>query len=151
MLEIPTGPAVRGRQLWRRTGNFLLIFLQFYVNDLRFKPWGPTTFFTEFQTLCVNMQGFRWKFMAPSSSRAWNLVMKIAERSSLKILPSPNTSFHSTPVMSVGLEIVTYDGVMESNRMLPDWQLNTLRPRQNGRRFTDDTLKRISLNENVII
>ena len=25
----------------------------------------------------VNMHGFRWKFMAPSSSRAWNSVMKI--------------------------------------------------------------------------
>ena len=31
--------------------------------------------------------------MAPSSSRARNLVMKIAERSSLKILPSPNTTY----------------------------------------------------------
>ena len=28
---------------------------------------------------------------------------------------------------------------------------NTLRPRQNGRRFADDTLKRIFLNENVRI
>ena len=28
---------------------------------------------------------------------------------------------------------------------------NALRPRQNGRRFTDDTFKRIFLNENVII
>ena len=33
--------------------------------------------------------------MAPSSSRARNAVMKIAERSSLKILPSPNTTVHS--------------------------------------------------------
>ena len=39
----------------------------------------------------VNMHGFRCKFMAPSSSRPRNSVMKIAERSSLKILPSPNT------------------------------------------------------------
>ena len=29
--------------------------------------------------------------------------------------------------------------------------LNTLRPRQNGRRFTDDTFKHIFLNENVRI
>ena len=29
--------------------------------------------------------------------------------------------------------------------------LNTLRPRQNGRHFPDDTFKRISLNENVRI
>ena len=29
--------------------------------------------------------------------------------------------------------------------------LNTLRPRQNGRHFADDTFKRIFLNENVII
>ena len=54
VLEIPTGPPVRGRQLWRRTGNFLLIFLWFYVYDLRFKAWGPTTFLTEFPTLRVN-------------------------------------------------------------------------------------------------
>ena len=29
--------------------------------------------------------------------------------------------------------------------------INTLRPRQNGRRFADDTFKRIFLNENVLI
>ena len=29
--------------------------------------------------------------------------------------------------------------------------INILRPRQNGRRFADDTFKRIFLNENVII
>ena len=29
--------------------------------------------------------------------------------------------------------------------------IDTLRPRQNGRRFTDDTFKRIFLNENVRI
>ena len=51
VLEIPTGPPVRGRQLWMRTGNFMLIFLQFHVYDLWFKAWGPTTFLTEFQTL----------------------------------------------------------------------------------------------------
>ena len=39
-----------------------------------------------------NMHGLRWKFMAPSSSRARNSAMKSAERSSLKILPSPTTS-----------------------------------------------------------
>ena len=33
--------------------------------------------------------------MAPSSSRARNSVMKIGERSSLKILPSPNTTDNS--------------------------------------------------------
>ena len=53
VLEIPTGPPVRGRQLWRRTGNFSLIFLWFYVYDLRFKTWGPTTFLTEFPTLNI--------------------------------------------------------------------------------------------------
>ena len=45
MLEIPTGLLVRDRQLWTRTGNFLLTFLQFYAYDLRFKAWGPTTFY----------------------------------------------------------------------------------------------------------
>ena len=33
----------------------------------------------------------------------------------------------------------------------PDIEVNTLRPRQNGRRFADDTFKRIFLNENVRI
>ena len=51
VLEIHTGPPVWGRQLWRRTGNFLLIFLQSNVYDLRFKPWGPTTFWLSFQQL----------------------------------------------------------------------------------------------------
>ena len=32
--------------------EILLILLQFYVDDSRFKPWGPN-FFTEFQTLHV--------------------------------------------------------------------------------------------------
>ena len=31
------------------------------------------------------------------------------------------------------------------------WWVNTLRPRQNGRRFADDTFKHIFLNENVRI
>ena len=61
MLEIPTGPSVRGRQLWRRTGNFLLIFLWFYVYDLRFKTWGPTTFLTEFPTLKIGV--LLWKII----------------------------------------------------------------------------------------
>ena len=47
------------------------------------------------------MHGFRWKFMAPSSSRARNSVMKIAERSSLKILPSPNTKNYNCPDMLI--------------------------------------------------
>ena len=33
----------------------------------------------------------------------------------------------------------------------PVWQFNSLRPRQNGRLFADDTFKRIFLNENVRI
>ena len=33
----------------------------------------------------------------------------------------------------------------------PDTWVNTLRPRQNGRHFADDTFKRIFLNENVLI
>ena len=35
--------------------------------------------------------------------------------------------------------------------MAQHWIVNTLRPRQNGRHFTDDTFKRISVNENVRI
>ena len=44
----------------------------------------------------VNMHGFGWKFLAPSSSCARNSAMKIAERSSLKILPNPNTIISHT-------------------------------------------------------
>ena len=35
--------------------------------------------------------------------------------------------------------------------MAPGHYLNTLRPRQNGRDFADDTFKRIFLNENIRI
>ena len=66
VLEIPTGPPVRGRQLWRRTGNFSLIFLWFYVYDLRFKTWGPTTFLTEFPTLLPchdQIVGYQWQLV----------------------------------------------------------------------------------------
>ena len=66
VLEIPTGPPVRGRQLWRRTGNFSLIFLWFYVYDLRFKTWGPTTFLTEFPTLNVG----EWPFFLYQNQRS---------------------------------------------------------------------------------
>ena len=62
VLEIPTGPLVQDRQLWRKTGKFLLIFLQSYVYNSRFKVWGPTTFLAEFQTLiteiiCIRVLG----------------------------------------------------------------------------------------------
>ena len=36
-------------------------------------------------------------------------------------------------------------------KKMTDGWINTLRPRQNGRRFADDTFKRIFLNENVRI
>ena len=61
VLEIPTGPPVRVQQLWRRTGRFLLIFLQFYIYDmydLIFKAYGLTTFLTEFQTLPMMSSSF---------------------------------------------------------------------------------------------
>ena len=44
---------------------------------------------------------------------------------------------------SLGHNELKYGWVLDS--------LNTLRPRQNGRRFADDTFKRIFLNENVWI
>ena len=61
VLEIPTGPPLLGQQLWRRTGNFLLIFLQFYVYDLRFKTWGPITFLADFQTLISTSTKLFWR------------------------------------------------------------------------------------------
>ena len=39
----------------------------------------------------------------------------------------------------------------ENGCILTQISLNTLRPRQNGRRFADDTFKHIFLNENVRI
>ena len=51
VFQITASPSARSRQLWRRTGNFLEDFLQFYVYDLRFKAEGLTTFLTEFWTL----------------------------------------------------------------------------------------------------
>ena len=38
---------------------------------------------------------------------------------------------------------------LRSSKGCSQWFFNTLRPRQNGRRFADDTFKRIFLNENV--
>ena len=50
VLEIPTGPRVRGRQLWRRTGNFLLFFFNFmfmiwdsWHEDLHLFDWVSNT------------------------------------------------------------------------------------------------------------
>ena len=51
---------------------------------------------TYFRPCNVNMHGFGWKFLAPSSSCARNSAMKIAERSSLKILSNPNTIISHT-------------------------------------------------------
>ena len=41
--------------------------------------------------------------------------------------------------------------ILHKERFQPPAPFNTLRPRQNGRRFADDTFKRIFLNENVKI
>ena len=51
VFQITASPSARSRQLWRRTGNFLKTFLQFYVYDLRFKAAGLATFLVEFWTL----------------------------------------------------------------------------------------------------
>ena len=76
-LEIPTGPPVRGRQLWRRTGNFLLIFLWFYVYDLRFKARGPTTFLAEFPTLHMGVSSlFGNPYTAKTTSLYWDSPQK---------------------------------------------------------------------------
>ena len=41
----------------RRNGNFLLIFLQFYVYDFRFKVWRPANFWLSFKhsTQCMSL------------------------------------------------------------------------------------------------
>ena len=44
--------------------------------------------------------------------------------------------------------LIWYHMIHDMVHMAP---LNTLRPRQNGRRFAEDTFKRIFLNENVLI
>ena len=100
VLEIPTGPPVRGRQLWRRTENFLLIFLQFCVYDLRFKAWGPTTFFTEFQTLVTSqtctvlvymfitgMWHFTLQMPVPYIYRTWTLSPLCRQMSQCPAVP----------------------------------------------------------------
>ena len=53
MFQNIASPSARSRQLWRRTGNFFKTFLQFYVDDFRFKAAGLTTFSDEFWTLTV--------------------------------------------------------------------------------------------------
>ena len=50
----------------------------------------------------------------------------------------------STRVLLMWLGLYMFDVIISS------W-FNTLRPRQNGRHFTDDTFKRIFLKENVLI
>ena len=46
--------------------------------------------------------------------------------------------------------ITSGSGITDDKTNIQMW-FNTLRPRQNGRRFADDTFKRIFLNENVRI
>ena len=58
VFQITASPSARSRQLWRRTGNFLKTFLQFYVYDLRFKAAGLATFLVEFWTLVMNNASF---------------------------------------------------------------------------------------------
>ena len=50
-------------------------------------------------------------------------------------------------LLTTGSGPCTDTGVISSGRRI----LNTLRPRQNGRHFADDTFKRIFMNENVRI
>ena len=56
---------------------------------------------------------------------------------------------HITSVLSFYINVVL--GTLVTNSDLPPGYVNTLRPRQNGRYFADDTFKRIFLNENVRI
>ena len=58
-------------------------------------------------------------------------------------------------VISIELERIKLDEDLNFESMNREWNgsigLNTLRPRQNGRRFPDDILKWIFFNENVLI
>ena len=106
VLAIPTGPPVRGRQLWRRTGNFLLIFLQFYVCDLRFKPWGPATF-------------FYWVSNTDKLHLLWQLVVPVgSKRDAVVFLTVWN---------QISLSCVNRDGVLD--QMADQWH----RPQSEGR------------------
>ena len=52
----------------------------------------------------------------------------------------------------INIHDISYDQFKTSTSSVPDPSVvNTLRPRQNGRRFADDTFKCIFLNENVRI
>ena len=50
------------------------------------------------------------------------------------------------------VNLIMHLNIHQGNEALPSsFGINTLRPRQNGRRFADDTFKRIFLNDNVRI
>ena len=109
VLEIPTGPPVRGRQLWMRTGKFMLIFLQFHVYDLWFKAWGPTTFLTEFQTLPAyspetpNLGQNRWCFV-PCDLEIWWMTLE-NNRASLLCCFKLCATFHSHLWIQTGVTV----------------------------------------------
>ena len=140
VLEIPKGLPVRGRQLWRRARNFLLIFLQFYAYDLRFKPWGPTTFLTEFQTLVI------CKAVAICSGfKPLTEPMLLIDRQF-----NESWSRHCNITRTKTQTFFIYKKYFCKIRHVQLFYLtsfNTLRQRQNGHHFPDDMLKYIFLYE----
>ena len=64
-----------------------------------------------------------------------------------KSAPSPLLGANPLPA-SMPCELNHYN---ETPGELGNKNFNTSRPTQNGRRFADDTFKRIFLNENIII
>ena len=59
-----------------------------------------------------------------------------------------DASLFSTKIICVSLQC---KGLIKGNSQRWSCGINTLRPRQHGRHFADDTFKRIFMNENVII
>ena len=124
VLEIRASLPVRSWQLWRRTGNFSLIFLYLYVYTLKLKAGGPTTFW-------LSLKHWYLPYSHWSSVMIW--IMAGCEQ---------GTSHHLNQ---------WWPSYVTSHSITREQWVNSLRPRQNGRLFADDTFKRIFLKKNIRI
>ena len=91
-------------------------------------------------------QVMAWCLIAPSHylNQSWPLMNEV-----LWHLPKNNFKAHTQDIFcKMNLEIIILKITFISNRR--QW-VNTLRPRQNGCHFADDTFKRIFVYENVKI
>ena len=86
----------------------------------------------------------RCKIVDSRSFHSWSLIHGLCWSGLIKVGPG----WMLTKICDVILHIQ----VATESKGFPSWApLNTLRPRQNGRHFADDTFNRIFVNENVRI